>query len=144
MYQYSRPQPYYPTSGGLLFSSRPRHGLKVGSGGPLWKPPFACKSLHVLLFAWFLYSNAPPASLLGCSHLSPPTSLVFSPVTLTINTSFSLAVPSLLQLRRCCHSPTLPIRTGDSPSPPISLVRSVAPSCSVTRSKSNAYPRSTV
>ena len=144
MYQSSRPQPYYPTSGGSLFSSRLRHGLKVGSGGPLWKPLFDCKSLHLLFSAWFLYSNVPPASLLEFLLLSPPTSLVSSPVTLTINTSFSLVVPSLLQLRRCCHSPTLPIRTGDSPSPPISLVRSVAPSCSVTRSKSDAYPRSTV
>jgi hypothetical protein len=37
----------------------------------------------------------------------------------------------------------LPTRTGDSASPPLSLVRSVARSCSATRSKFYAHPRST-
>ena len=50
MSQSLRPQPYYPTSGGSQFSSKPPHGLKVGLGGPLWTPPFDCKSLHLLTF----------------------------------------------------------------------------------------------
>ena len=35
MYQSSRPLPYYPTFGGLPFSSRTLHGLRVGSSGLL-------------------------------------------------------------------------------------------------------------
>ena len=35
MSQSLRPPPYYPTSGGSLCSSKPRHGLRVGLVGPL-------------------------------------------------------------------------------------------------------------